>query len=167
MHDTISQLVLKWARFGDDTPIDVTADFTRLTLDTIALCAMGTRFNLLYTDKTHPFVDAMMATLGESQKRSVRPSWLSSIFWRANQSFEENSRILHQIAGQGITRRRNCPSDRNDLLDAMLHGRDPVTGKQLSDQVVMDNVIAFLVAGNCRSRFWGHKGFSLANIRRS
>lgn len=37
MHDIASQLVLKWARFGPENDIDVTADFTRLTLDTIAL----------------------------------------------------------------------------------------------------------------------------------
>lgn len=37
MHDIASQLVLKWARFGPENDIDVTSDFTRLTLDTIAL----------------------------------------------------------------------------------------------------------------------------------
>lgn len=37
MHDIVSQMALRWARFGEDEPIDVTADFTRLTLDTIAL----------------------------------------------------------------------------------------------------------------------------------
>jgi cytochrome P450/NADPH-cytochrome P450 reductase len=37
MHDIASQLVAKWARFGPGERIDVNADFTRLTLDTIAL----------------------------------------------------------------------------------------------------------------------------------
>jgi cytochrome P450/NADPH-cytochrome P450 reductase len=37
MHDIVSQMALRWARFGEDEPIDATADFTRLTLDTIAL----------------------------------------------------------------------------------------------------------------------------------
>lgn len=37
MADVASQLVLKWARFGPDSVIDVTGDFTRLTLDSIAL----------------------------------------------------------------------------------------------------------------------------------
>lgn len=37
MADVASQLVLKWARFGPDSAIDVTDDFTRLTLDSIAL----------------------------------------------------------------------------------------------------------------------------------
>jgi cytochrome P450 / NADPH-cytochrome P450 reductase len=44
MKDIASQLILKWARFPD-YKIPTTDDFTRLTLDTLALCAMDYRFN--------------------------------------------------------------------------------------------------------------------------
>ncbi|TKA82891.1 hypothetical protein B0A55_01179 [Friedmanniomyces simplex] len=44
MKDIASQLVLKWARYGSDYVIPTTDDFTRLTLDTLALCAMDYRF---------------------------------------------------------------------------------------------------------------------------
>lgn len=37
MQDIVSQMVLKWARFGPDHTIDVPEDFTRLTLDSIAM----------------------------------------------------------------------------------------------------------------------------------
>lgn len=37
MYDIASQLVLKWERFGPHHDIKVTDDFTRLTLDSIAL----------------------------------------------------------------------------------------------------------------------------------
>lgn len=37
MQDIVSQMVLKWARFGPDRAIDVPDDFTRLTLDSIAM----------------------------------------------------------------------------------------------------------------------------------
>jgi len=47
MHDIASQLVVKWARFGPMEKINVTDDFTRLTLDSIALSAFG-RSLLLY-----------------------------------------------------------------------------------------------------------------------
>lgn len=36
MLDIASQLVLKWARYGPKNTINTTADFTRLTLDSIA-----------------------------------------------------------------------------------------------------------------------------------
>ncbi|EMR70665.1 putative cytochrome p450 oxidoreductase - protein [Eutypa lata UCREL1] len=37
MLDITSQLVLKWARFGSESEFDAQADFTRLSMDTIAL----------------------------------------------------------------------------------------------------------------------------------
>lgn len=147
MHDMISQLALKWARFGDENPINVTSDFTRLTLDTIALCAMDIRFNSFYSDKLHPFVDAMTATFIVSQQRSVRPAWLTALMWKSNQGFSDNKALLHEVAAEVIARRRANPSDKKDLVNAMLKGRDPATGELLSDDIIMDNMITFLIAG--------------------
>lgn len=43
MHDIANQLAMKWARHGPNQPIMVTDEFTRLTLDTLALCSMDYR----------------------------------------------------------------------------------------------------------------------------
>ena len=69
MIDIAEQLCLKWERLNPDEPIDVTADMTRLTLDTIALCGFSYRFNSFYRDTQHPFVAAMMGALHETQAR--------------------------------------------------------------------------------------------------
>lgn len=45
--DIAGQLVLKWSRLERGTPIHVSDDFTRLALDTLALCAMGVRNPIL------------------------------------------------------------------------------------------------------------------------
>jgi hypothetical protein len=47
--------------------VDVPADMTRLTLDTIALCGFDYRFNSFYRDTPHPFVLAMLNTLEAAQ----------------------------------------------------------------------------------------------------
>lgn len=73
MYDIANQLVLLWARRGPDYKIAVTDDFTRLTLDTIALCAMDFRFNSFYQDEMHPFVAAMNTTLGAGSSRARIP----------------------------------------------------------------------------------------------
>jgi cytochrome P450 / NADPH-cytochrome P450 reductase len=41
MCDIATQLVDKWSRLNPDEDIDVAADMTRLTLDTIGLCALS------------------------------------------------------------------------------------------------------------------------------
>jgi cytochrome P450/NADPH-cytochrome P450 reductase len=56
MNDIASQLMQKWERLNPGELVDVTADTTRLTLDTIALCGFGYRFNSFYRDTQHPFV---------------------------------------------------------------------------------------------------------------
>lgn len=40
MQDIVTQMVLKWGRFGPDHAIDAADDFTRLTLDSIAMFAI-------------------------------------------------------------------------------------------------------------------------------
>jgi len=86
MKDIASQLVMKWARHGSAFKIPVTDDFTRLTLDTLALCSMDYRFNSFYREEMHPFVDAMVRFLSESGSRVRRPALLS-MFYR-NQEYQ-------------------------------------------------------------------------------
>ena len=69
MTDIAVQLMQKWERLNPGEVVDVTADMTRLTLDTIALCGFGYRFNSFYRDTQHPFIDAMMEVLTETQLR--------------------------------------------------------------------------------------------------
>ena len=54
MLDLAEQLMDKWSRVNPDDDVDVPADMTRLTLDTIALCGFGYRFNSFYRDTEHP-----------------------------------------------------------------------------------------------------------------
>ena len=55
-----------------DEDVDVPADMTSLTLDTIALCGFGYRFNSFYRETPHPFVAAMMRSLNEAQTRATK-----------------------------------------------------------------------------------------------
>jgi cytochrome P450/NADPH-cytochrome P450 reductase len=156
MLDITSQLVLKWARHGPRTPIDLSADFTRLTLDTLALTAMDTRFNSFYHDELHPFVRHFGAMFAELQRRSNLPAWSSWLRWTANREFDENNAFIRAFCADVLAHRRARESEdgggelagRQDVFTAMLHRRDPVTGEQLADSVIIDNMITFLFAGH-------------------
>jgi cytochrome P450/NADPH-cytochrome P450 reductase len=52
MQDIISQMVLKWARFGPDRAIDVPDDFTRLTLDSIAMFVSDQQWTMGTLDRS-------------------------------------------------------------------------------------------------------------------
>jgi hypothetical protein len=67
--------------------------------------------------------------------------------WSANKKFDEDNAYLHKIASELVEKRRANPTDKNDLLNAMINGKDPVMGKPLSEETIIDNMITFLIAG--------------------
>ncbi|KAF4924779.1 Bifunctional cytochrome P450/NADPH--P450 reductase [Colletotrichum viniferum] len=151
MNDLSEQLCLKWARLGPSVPIEVADDFTRLTLDTIALCSMDYRFNSFYLDKkTHPFVESMIAVLGEADLQAVLPDFVSLLRPQAMSRFRKNIEQIQSTCREIIAQRRQSPTkdQSNDLLNAMLNSRDPETGDSLSEEAIVHNIITFLVAGH-------------------
>ncbi|KAK4096180.1 cytochrome P450 [Parathielavia hyrcaniae] len=148
MHEIASQLALKWARHGEDAPIMVTDDFTRLTLDTLALCTMDFRFNSYYHDELHPFIAAMGDFLTESGTRASRPSFMSILYKKETRKYFRDIEVLRQTAQSVLDTRRKRPAGRKDLVSAMLDGVDPKTGQKLSDSSIIDNLITFLIAGH-------------------
>lgn len=126
----------------------VTDDFTRLTLDTIALCSMGTRFNSFYHDEMHPFVEAMVGLLQGSGDRTRRPALLNSLPTSENAKYWSDITYLRELSQELVNARKENPEeDKKDLLNALILGRDPQTGQGLSDDTIIDNMITFLIAG--------------------
>jgi cytochrome P450 / NADPH-cytochrome P450 reductase len=150
MEDIAEQMLLRWERFGPDTVIDVADNMTRLTLDTIALCAFGYRFNSFYQNEMHPFVAAMVGALDEARARSHRLEIASRLLLHAKRRYEADIAIMHRVADALIAERKRDPdgASRHDLLGLMLDGRDPETGEGLSDENIRYQMVTFLIAGH-------------------
>lgn len=146
MYDISTQLISKWAR-DPDTPINTTDDFTRLALDTIAICGLGKRFNSFYHEDMHPFVEAMTEFLSESQARARKPRLELLLNRAANRRYQQSISVMRSVAQECIDKRRKSPSDKKDLLNALLYGKDPKTGEGLSDENIMNNMVTLLIAG--------------------
>lgn len=149
MKDVSEQLCLKWARHGSAASIDVAADYTRLTLDTISLCMMDYRFNSFYLDgKHHPFVEHMVSILSEADIQAMLPDWAGFFRPRAMAKFKKDIKLMTDLCRGMVEHRRKNPVARKDFLNAMLLNRDPVTGEKLDDDEIVRNLITFLVAGH-------------------
>lgn len=148
MHDIASQLVMKWARQGPETTIQVVDDFTRLTLDTIALCTMDYRFNSYYSEHMHPFVQAMGDFLKVSGDRARRDPITQMFFRTETAQYWENVELLRKTSQEVIEKRKQSPTDKKDLLNGMLNGVDPKTGEKMNEESIIDNMITFLIAGH-------------------
>ncbi|CEL62386.1 NADPH-ferrihemoprotein reductase [Rhizoctonia solani AG-1 IB] len=148
MFDVISQLVLKWERFGPEHEINPTDDFTRLAFETIALCTFNYRLNTFYTEGEPPFVKAMGDFLKECFLRSRRTTIVQALSYGANAKYAADMDIMNNLANKIVKDRKDHPSDKKDLLNAMLLGRDPQTGQGLSEENIKAQMLTFLIAGH-------------------
>jgi cytochrome P450 / NADPH-cytochrome P450 reductase len=150
MLDVAVQLVQRWERLNPDDAVDVPADMTRLTLDTIALCGFGYRFNSFYRDTPHPFVAAMLGSLEASQARMkelpiqtrLRPGRARRVRADRQVMMETVQRLIEARRASGTV------GGVGDLLDRMLTGVDPQSGERLDDANIVAQCITFLIAGH-------------------
>lgn len=108
---------------------------------------MGSRFNSFYHESQHEFVGAMTATLAEAFARSRRPPLPNVFFSKQDQLFHEDIEKLEKIAKDLLKARREHPTDKRDLLNAMINNKDPKTGETLDETTIIRNMITFLIAG--------------------
>ncbi|KAG9256206.1 NADPH--cytochrome P450 reductase-like protein [Emericellopsis atlantica] len=148
MYDIACQLTLKWARLGSEVVIGATSDFTRLTLDTIALCAMDYRFNSFYQEGLHPFVAAMTRVLRAGSEASQLTGILKSMMPSHAVALQKDRDIQKRIAMEIVQKRKDNPVDTKDLLNAMIYNKDPKTNQTMSDDLIAANMQTFLIAGH-------------------
>ena len=150
MLDLADQLMDKWSRVNPGEEVDVPGDMTRLTLDTIALCGFGYRFNSFYRETPHPFVEAMVRVLAESQARMQQLPVQTRLRIRAARQLEEDQAYMNDLVDGLIAERRaeGDAADTTDLLGRMLTGVDKQTGERLPDENIRAQCITFLIAGH-------------------
>ena len=97
-------------RFGPDHLIDPVKDYTKLTLDAIALATMSYRMNSFYTvsrtilshpsvlsslqEDMVPFVAALSRALVECQSRATRPSIVTAMMTATRAQFEADIKLM-------------------------------------------------------------------------
>jgi cytochrome P450 / NADPH-cytochrome P450 reductase len=150
MLDFAVQLSQKWERLNPDDTVDVPADMTRLTLDTIALCGFNYRFNSLYRETPHPFVVAMVGSLEAAQASSQELPIQRKLHPKRARQVLAYQEFMLQTVKQIVQERRTSTAlgTINDLLDRMLTVVDRQSGEKLDDTNIIAQCITFLIAGH-------------------
>ncbi|HKJ10954.1 MAG TPA: cytochrome P450 [Ornithinimicrobium sp.] len=151
MVDIADQLMTRYSRLNDDdNVVHVTDDMTSVTLDTIALCGFGYRFNSLHRETPHPFVGAMVRGLSTAQDRTKRLPAANRVRIREQRRIADDQEYMTTLV-QGLIDRRRAEgedADNADLLGIMLTGVDPRSGEGLPDYNIVAQCITFLIAGH-------------------
>ncbi|MBY8914794.1 bifunctional cytochrome P450/NADPH--P450 reductase [Bacillus sp. YC2] len=149
MTDIAVQLIQKWARLNPDEVVDVPADMTRLTLDTIGLCGFNYRFNSYYRETPHPFINSMVRALDEAMHQMQRLDFQDKLMIRTKRQFHHDIQNMFSLVDSIIAERKsNGRQDEKDLLARMLNVEDPETGEKLDDENIRFQIITFLIAGH-------------------
>ncbi|WP_340374435.1 cytochrome P450 [Streptomyces sp. SS7] len=149
MLEVARKLIGKWDRAAGAEPVDVSADMTRLTFDTIGLCGFGYDFDSFGREESHPFVTALSRALGFAQAKGESIPGAELFKWKQAEQFRTDVTLMKDLVDD-VIRERRASGDRStdDLLGRMLHTRDAVTGEPLDDVNIRHQAITFLIAGH-------------------
>lgn len=149
MLEVARELLRKWDGAAGDEPVDVAADMTRLTFDTIGLCGFGYDFESFAREETHPFVTALSRALGFAQARGESIPGMELFKRRQAEQFRGDVALMKDLVDD-VIRQRRASGDRStaDLLGRMLHTADAATGEPLDDVNIRYQAITFLIAGH-------------------
>ncbi|MFE0178776.1 cytochrome P450 [Streptomyces sp. NPDC059002] len=142
------RLIAAWdARAEDGTYVDVSADMTRMTLDTIGLAGFGYDFGSFRRTDPHPFVQALVRALAHCQAVLGRAP--GGDHAAADRAFRKDADFLAQVVDEVIGHRKAAgDTSTDDLLGLMLSAPHPSSGALLDEANVRNQIITFLIAGH-------------------
>lgn len=144
--DCASELTAKWRSLsGANATVSAIGELNRLDLETTTLCFYGRKLNGL-TGPEPPMIKAMDGATSEAIKRPTRPKFLNWLFHQAR--FEKDSKAMRQYAADCLNHRKANPTDRKDLLSAMIDGKDPETGKSLTESQIIDEIVTMPIGSS-------------------
>ncbi|MEO0972023.1 MAG: cytochrome P450, partial [Pseudomonadota bacterium] len=147
MVDIVEQMLLRWERHGAQHDIDVSLDMTKVTLDVVALCCFGHRFNNFYRNDAHPFLEALSFCLREANERPKRLPGASLFLRNTQKRYRKEVEAMHSLVRSIIEQRRAGEArPGTDVLEQLLASEG--LEHPLSDQEVLDQIMTFLIAGH-------------------
>ena len=151
MLEVARELLARWDAAADRGQlVDVSADMTRLTMETIGRAGFGYRFASFESDRPHPFVNAMTRALRHSRISAIIP-WgpARRVLGSSEAQYRADVATMERVVDDVIQARSGDPAyDASDLLGLMLRTAHPETGRRLDPVNIRQQVITFIIAGH-------------------
>lgn len=88
----------------------------------------------------------MAEALVEAGRATNRLAIENTLRYFSRRKMAENIQYMHSICDSIIAERKANPQpELNDLLNVMLFGKDPVSGESMSDELISNEFLTFLV----------------------
>lgn len=143
MRDTANELIEKWKKNGPHATAPL-GELQRLNLESTTLTLFGKKLNCLYGPE-HPLLKAMEDATAEAIMRPTRPAILNLVY---KSKFKNAIKTMRKFASEIVEYRKSHPTDRKDVLSAMLDSEDPETKKKLTDSQVIDEIVSMPIGSS-------------------
>lgn len=145
VRDCASELTAKWSTIGEASPVSTIDELNRLDLETTTLCFYGRKLNGL-SGPEPPMIKAMDKATSEAIMRPTRPRLVNWLFYQSG--FQKSSKAMRQYGADCLQHRKANPTERKDLLYAMINAKDPETGKSLNEQQIIDEIVTMPIGSS-------------------
>lgn len=144
VRDCAYEMTAKW-RALSGTPVSAVGELNRLDIETTTLCFYGRKLNNI-TGPESPMIKAMNDSTSEAIKRPTRPKFVNSLFYQSK--FEKACKAMRKYAAECLEHRKANPTDRKDMLYAMMHAKDPETGQSFNDEQIIDEIVTMPIGSS-------------------
>ncbi|KAI6081230.1 bifunctional P-450:NADPH-P450 reductase [Hypoxylon rubiginosum] len=145
MRDCASEFIEKWKSLGSKNEVSAVGELNRLNLEVTALTLFGNKLNCL-SGPEHPMIKGMEDSTSEAMKRPTRPGFLNWLVYGGK--FAKGTKVMRTFAQEMVDHRKANPTDREDLLAAMMTAKDPKTGTALADSQVIDEIVSMPIGSS-------------------
>ncbi|KAJ0161127.1 putative bifunctional reductase [Colletotrichum tanaceti] len=145
MLGTTNELLAKWRGLGPDEAVSALGELNRLNLEATTLALFGKKLDCL-AGPAHPMLKGMEDSTSEAIQRPNRPGFLNWLVFGGK--FKRATAAMRAYASDVVEHRRNNPSDRKDLLAALVGAADPESGQSLTDSQVIDEIVTMPIGSS-------------------
>ncbi|KAM7184872.1 Cytochrome P450 [Rhypophila sp. PSN 637] len=146
IRDCAYELVQKWSTLGGKNVIQPLEDLNRLNLEATALTMFGNKLDCINAPASHPMLAAMEDSTSEAMKRPTRPKLLTWLLY--GNKLKNATRVMRNFAAEMVQHRLDHPTDRQDLLAAIMNAKDAETGIALTESQVIDEIVTMPIGSS-------------------
>lgn len=130
----------------DEQGVLLMEELNRLNLEATTLTLFGKKLGCIDARDAHPMLAGMEDATSEAMKRPNRPSLLNWLFYGSK--FCAATRTMRKYAEDLVQTREQHPTDRKDLLAALMQGMDPQTRRTLTKSQVIDEIVSMPIGSS-------------------
>lgn len=142
------ELIAKWKKVGSsEGGVDLMDELNRLNLEATAMTMFSRKLNCISAAESHPMLQGMEDSTAEAMKRPNRPGFLNWLLYGGK--FNNAIKVMREnFAADMVYHRKQNPTSRRDMLWALTEGKDPQTGKGLTESQVIDEIVSMPIGSS-------------------